>query len=91
MSPTLTKIIHYVVLVVTGVAAFAPDLPALQGMLPANAYHAIALACAVALWLMQSPLLKPFLSSKSPAQLLPLLAEARTAIAPPPLEPKEKV
>lgn len=63
MSPTLTNIIHYAVVTVMTVAAFGPELPAIHAFLPANAYHALAVACGVALWLSQSPLLKPWFSN----------------------------
>jgi hypothetical protein len=61
-------LVHYAVLVVTGVATFAPQLPYLQPLLPATAYHLIVVACATALWLMQSPLFKPLLPTKTPEQ-----------------------
>ncbi|MGO9832646.1 MAG: hypothetical protein ACLP1X_00370 [Polyangiaceae bacterium] len=78
MSPTATKIVHYVVLAVTAVAGFAPYLPVLKGLLPGQAYAVIAAACAGALYLMQSPLFTPLLPVQTPEKQL-AAAQARVA------------
>jgi hypothetical protein len=70
MSPSASRVVHYLIVAVTAVAAFAPNLPVLQTLLPAQLYQAVALACAVALWLMQSPLWKPLLPVKTPDEVI---------------------
>jgi hypothetical protein len=82
LSPTVSSILKAALVVLTILAGFGPDLPLLKPLLPPAVYHAATVICALALYLTQSPLVKPLLANPE--------TSAKQAVAsqhPPPMRP----
>jgi hypothetical protein len=93
LPPALTKAIHYAILTVLFVGGLGPTVAQMSGLLPARwfaaASHAVAVCAGLALYLTQSPLVRPFLPQPSvDAKRMASLRPPMIVAAPlPPLPP----
>lgn len=74
MSPNAKKYLKLAILILTIVAGLGPTVTELAGALPPTwvsvLSRIVSLAGALQLWLSESPLVQPFLSTKTPSEVI---------------------